>query len=145
LYSLVSIVFPCSKSFTGLHFRSVCKYMLDPGLLPRILRTDSNVSSLSLLSARLLVMILMNEADDIVANAYFMSYLPMGIDFLIHPTTHKVLKVVLHGNIPGEVLFGRYGRARWTVTTAVSESGVSESDKVRSVPSHAAPYVDSLC
>lgn len=48
-------------------------------------------------------------------NPYFMSYFNIGVDFLIDPITHVVLKVILHSNIPGEILFARYSRCPWFI------------------------------
>lgn len=60
-----------------------------------------------------------------LANPYFLSYFNLGIDFLVDPIRHHVLKVILHSNIPGEVLFGRYSRCPWTL------AGHSIGTKVR--------------
>ena len=60
-----------------------------------------------------------------------MSYFNLGVDFLIDPITHVVLKVVLHSNIPGEVLFARYSRCPWSLRSMQDDSDVAVStDKV---------------
>lgn len=60
-------------------------------------------------------------------NPYFMSYFNLGVDFLIDPITHVVLKVVLHSNIPGEVLFARYSRCPWSLRSMQDDSDVAVS------------------
>lgn len=44
------------------------------------------------------------------ANPYFISHPHLGLTFLLHPTTHTLLKIILHSNLPGEVNFGRSSR-----------------------------------
>ncbi|OAV99225.1 hypothetical protein, variant [Puccinia triticina 1-1 BBBD Race 1] len=60
-------------------------------------------------------------------NPYFMSYFNIGVDFLIDPITNLVLKVVLHSNIPGEVLFARYSRCPWSLRSMNQDSDVASS------------------
>lgn len=47
--------------------------------------------------------------------SYFYNYFQHGIDFLISGTTHVVIKIVLHTNIPGTPLFQRYKRCPWQI------------------------------
>jgi hypothetical protein len=120
----------------ALVFRSECKYTR--GLLDPILPTSCNVSTRSLILSLFTfdnnVNVCFNHSAQ---NAYFLSYFSLGFDLLIHPTTHRVLKVVLHSNLPGEVLFGRYARAHWELAFSSSGSSsevVSESSKVCFAP-----------
>ncbi|MBW0487961.1 hypothetical protein O181_027676 [Austropuccinia psidii MF-1] len=55
-------------------------------------------------------------------NPYFMSYFNLGVDFLIDPLSNRVLKVIMHSNIPGEVLFARYSRCPWEICTTHDQS-----------------------
>lgn len=63
--------------------------------------------------------------------AYFASHFDLGIDFLLDGRTHRLLKVVLHSNLPGEALFGRYAKCSWSLTTASGQT-IQCTDKVRS-------------
>lgn len=54
--------------------------------------------------------------------AYFASHFDLGMDFLLDGSTHRLLKVVVHSNLPGEALFGRYARCSWTLTAASGQS-----------------------
>ncbi|KAG0150035.1 hypothetical protein CROQUDRAFT_713693 [Cronartium quercuum f. sp. fusiforme G11] len=66
-------------------------------------------------------------------NPYFMSYFNFGVDFLIDPILNVVIKVVLHSNIPGEVLFARYSRCPWSIHRREESNTVSSLDKCSSV------------
>jgi hypothetical protein len=66
-------------------------------------------------------------------SAYFASHFDLGLDFLFDATTHRLLKVVLHSNLPGEALFGRYARCSWSLTAASGQT-VHSSDQVRCAP-----------
>jgi hypothetical protein len=60
-----------------------------------------------------------------------MSYFNLGVDFLIDPITNVVVKIVLHSNIPGEVLFARYSRCPWSLCSMDEDVDVAIStDKV---------------
>lgn len=50
------------------------------------------------------------------------------MDFLIHPTTQRVQKIVLHSNTPGEVLFGRYAKCRWIFRRGDGEGASATSE-----------------
>ena len=63
-------------------------------------------------------------------NSYFYNYFSLGLDFFLHPETHKVLKIVLHANTPGEVEFGRYGKCRWRLRREGREGTVSSESTV---------------
>ncbi|KNE90268.1 hypothetical protein PSTG_16309 [Puccinia striiformis f. sp. tritici PST-78] len=56
-----------------------------------------------------------------------MSYFNIGVDFLIDPITNAVLKIILHSNIPGEVLFARYSRCPWSLVSTDEASDVAVS------------------
>ncbi|KAH9449001.1 hypothetical protein Pst134EB_019841 [Puccinia striiformis f. sp. tritici] len=60
-------------------------------------------------------------------NPYFMSYFNIGVDFLIDPINNAVLKIILHSNIPGEVLFARYSRCPWSLVSTDEASDVAVS------------------
>ncbi|PLW40622.1 hypothetical protein PCANC_13027 [Puccinia coronata f. sp. avenae] len=60
-------------------------------------------------------------------NPYFMSYFNLGVDFLIDPITNVVVKIVLHSNIPGEVLFARYSRCPWSLCSMDEDVDVAIS------------------
>lgn len=55
------------------------------------------------------------------ANPYFISHPHLGLTFLLHPTSHTLLKIILHSNLPGEVNFGRCSRCSWEIVTHTSE------------------------
>ncbi|POW23046.1 hypothetical protein PSHT_00528 [Puccinia striiformis] len=79
-----------------------------------------------------------------IANPYFMSYFNIGVDFLIDPINNAVLKIILHSNIPGEVLFARYSRCPWSLVSTDEASDVAVStDKVNITLSNALPYAGS--
>lgn len=61
-----------------------------------------------------------------------MSYFNLGVDFLLDPVSHRVVKIVLHSNIPGEVGFGRYGRSGWVIEGGKAETGRAWDEKVHS-------------
>lgn len=63
-------------------------------------------------------------------NAYFFNYFSLGLDFMLDPTSHAVVKIIMHSNTPGEVLFGRYAKCRWTLAQADSEGKVLSEDEV---------------
>lgn len=70
--------------------------------------------------------------SEVPPNAYFFNYFSLGLDFLFHPETNKVIKVLLHSNSPGEVIFGRYNKCRWRLRKAKETAdGVSSEDNVR--------------
>ncbi|POW06341.1 hypothetical protein PSTT_09024, partial [Puccinia striiformis] len=46
---------------------------------------------------------------------------------LIDPITNAVLKIILHSNIPGEVLFARYSRCPWSLVSTDEASDVAVS------------------
>lgn len=50
--------------------------------------------------------------------AVFWNYFQYGMDFLISPITHVVCKIVLHSNLPGSILFGRWERCPWEIEPA---------------------------
>ncbi|KAM0748079.1 hypothetical protein T439DRAFT_328065 [Meredithblackwellia eburnea MCA 4105] len=54
-------------------------------------------------------------------NPYFISHPHLGLTFLIHPTSHTLLKIILHSNLPGEVNFGRSSRCSWEIVTPNSD------------------------
>ena len=64
-------------------------------------------------------------------NPYFYNYFSLGLDFLLQPETHKVLKIVLHANTPGEIEFGRYRKCRWRLRRDGKEGAVSSESTVR--------------
>ncbi|KAL7004059.1 hypothetical protein EMMF5_006388 [Cystobasidiomycetes sp. EMM_F5] len=64
-----------------------------------------------------------SEATDGPANAYFVNYFSLGLDFLIDGMSHKVLKVVIHGNLPGEI---DHLRAVFANQTAASKTDIAE-------------------
>lgn len=43
----------------------------------------------------------------------FQNYVQYGMDFLISGKSHKVIKIVLHSNLPGAIQFGRFERCPW--------------------------------
>ncbi|KAI5475626.1 hypothetical protein MNV49_001087 [Pseudohyphozyma bogoriensis] len=49
----------------------------------------------------------------LLPNPYFTSYPHLGLTFLLDPTSHVLLKIILHSNLPGEVNFGRSARCFW--------------------------------
>lgn len=51
---------------------------------------------------------------------------------MLHAIKHRVMKIVLHSNLPGEAQFGRYAKCRWTVKKVGDDDGegVDESAKV---------------
>ncbi|CAD6572241.1 MAG: hypothetical protein CYPHOPRED_004757 [Cyphobasidiales sp. Tagirdzhanova-0007] len=69
------------------------------------------------------------------SNAYFFSYFSLGLDFLLHPTTHKVIKVIIHSNTPGESSFGRYAKCRWEIAQKRREGGVTGEDDIERIKS----------
>ena len=56
------------------------------------------------------------------ANPYFISHPHLGLTFLLHPTTHTLLKLILHSNLPGEVNFGRSSRCPFVFVPASSSA-----------------------
>lgn len=66
-------------------------------------------------------------------NPYFMSYYNLGLDFLIDPIANVVIKIILHSNIPGEVLFARYSRCPWSIARQTSTEVVSSLEKCTSI------------
>ncbi|BGP50165.1 hypothetical protein JCM10450v2_006076 [Rhodotorula kratochvilovae] len=54
-------------------------------------------------------------------NPYFLSYPHLGLTLLLASTTHILLKIILHSNLPGEVQFGRTARAAWALVSAEGE------------------------
>ncbi|GAA96947.1 uncharacterized protein L969DRAFT_96839 [Mixia osmundae IAM 14324] len=46
------------------------------------------------------------------SNPCFYSYFNLGIEFLVSPD-NLVIKIILHSNLPGQVLFGSFARANW--------------------------------
>lgn len=71
---------------------------------------------------------LLNPRDH-TANPYFLAYPHLGLTFLLDPTSHTLLKTILHSNTPGEVSFGRSSRCSFLFTshdgntTVLGESG----------------------
>nr|CRX79075.1 hypothetical protein ls5930a1_00122 [Leucosporidium scottii] len=55
------------------------------------------------------------------ANPYFVSHPHLGLTFLLHPTKHILLKIILHSNLPGEINFGRTSRCRWELVDSGGE------------------------
>jgi len=55
------------------------------------------------------------EQDDVAGTHYFYNYFQHGIEFLIHGSTHRVSKIIMHTNIPGTPLFQRYKRCPWAI------------------------------
>ncbi|GAA5822663.1 hypothetical protein JCM3770_002859, partial [Rhodotorula araucariae] len=51
-------------------------------------------------------------------NPYFLSYPHLGLTLLLASTTHILLKIIIHSNLPGEVQFGRTARAAWALVSA---------------------------
>lgn len=62
---------------------------------------------------------------------YFLNHFNLGIDFMMSGSTHRLLKVILHANTPGEVLFGRYEQCPWSMKFVNQEMTVQSSDPVR--------------
>ncbi|ORY83569.1 hypothetical protein BCR35DRAFT_303447 [Leucosporidium creatinivorum] len=54
-------------------------------------------------------------------NAYFVSHPHLGLTFLLHPTKHILLKIILHSDLPGEINFGRTSRCRWELVDSMGE------------------------
>ncbi|KAH9808988.1 hypothetical protein DFH28DRAFT_1099013 [Melampsora americana] len=73
-----------------------------------------------------------SEASD-EPNPYFMSYYNLGLDFLIDPITNVVIKIILHSNIPGEVLFARYSRCPWEIRKNSTSQPISSLEKSTSI------------
>lgn len=68
------------------------------------------------------------NGTEIPPNAYFFNYFSLGLDFLFHPESNKLIKILLHSNTPGEVLFGRYNRCRWRLKRNGQSEGVATSE-----------------
>ncbi|EGG09185.1 uncharacterized protein MELLADRAFT_115857 [Melampsora larici-populina 98AG31] len=66
-------------------------------------------------------------------NPYFMSYYNLGLDFLIDPISNVVIKIILHSNIPGEVLFARYSRCPWSICRPTATEAISSLEKCTSI------------
>lgn len=64
-------------------------------------------------------------------NAYFFNYFSLGLDFMLDPTSHRIIKIILHSNTPGEVLFGRYAKCRWRIERTGTARSVTSEDEVR--------------
>ena len=47
--------------------------------------------------------------------------------------THRVSKIILHSNTPGEALFGRYARCRWRFTSPDSVKSIGSEDTAANV------------
>ncbi|CAK5275623.1 unnamed protein product [Mycena citricolor] len=47
-------------------------------------------------------------------SCYFYNYFQHGLDFLLS-STHVVIKIIIHSNIPGSPLFQRYKRCNWEI------------------------------
>lgn len=69
-------------------------------------------------------------STEIPPDSYFYNYFSLGLDFLFHPENNKVIKVLIHANIPGEVLFGRYNKCRWRIEQSDSSASVTSEDCV---------------
>ena len=67
------------------------------------------------------------------ANPYFLSHPHLGLTFLLHPTSHTLLKIILHSNLPGEVNFGSSARCAWELVGADGErvGGEEGFDRVK--------------
>lgn len=72
-----------------------------------------------------------NSRQESKDQPYFLNHFDLGVDFLMSGSTHRLLKVVLHSNNPGEVLFGRYEHCPWRLSWQDDPSSeVSSSDSV---------------
>ncbi|KIJ99374.1 hypothetical protein K443DRAFT_133084 [Laccaria amethystina LaAM-08-1] len=50
-----------------------------------------------------------------MGNGYFYNYFQHGMDFLLSGTSHTVIKIILHTNLPGSSMFQRYKRCNWEI------------------------------
>lgn len=50
-----------------------------------------------------------------------MSYPHLALTLLLDPTSHTLLKILLHSNLPGEINFGRTSKSIWSFTTHKKE------------------------
>ncbi|KAM0790133.1 hypothetical protein ACM66B_005456 [Microbotryomycetes sp. NB124-2] len=66
----------------------------------------------------------------ILPNAYFWSYPQHGLTFMLDPTRHVVIKLILHSNLPGQVQFCKTSRCHWRIVRTLNETTTTTSSSL---------------
>lgn len=76
---------------------------------------------------------------------FFLNYFRLGLDVLVHGTTHRILKIILHTNMPTSRNFNRYRRCNFQIVVdhvAKSADAKAAGPSPRSPPGGLIPMPD---